>query len=101
MAATAAERQSQEDLYGRAHHVVELIEAVLLRVGRLVVPGSEAIVARGDQRFGVGIRQFIAGQLFQEKSVERLVGIEGANHVVPVAPGVWFGAVTLIAVGLG
>ena len=53
VAAGAAEGQAQEDLGGRVDQVVELVVAVLFRVGRLVVPGAEPVVAGGDQGLGV------------------------------------------------
>ena len=46
VAAGAAERQAEEHLRRRADHVVQLVEAVLLRVGRLVVPGAQAVISR-------------------------------------------------------
>ena len=40
----------------------------------------------------VGVGQFVAGQLFADEAVVRLVGIQGPNHIVAVSPGVWLRA---------
>jgi len=72
VAAGAAHRQPEKRQRRRADHVVELIEAIFLRIGGLIVPRTESIVAGGDQRVGVRIGQLIARELFDDEAIERL-----------------------------
>ena len=101
VAASAAERDSQKRSRGRAENVVELIVAVDVRLGRLIVPCTQAQKCGGDLSGRVGPFDFVAGQLLGQESAVRLIMIEGADDVVAISPGVWFGAVTLVSVGLG
>ena len=43
----------------------------------------------------------IAGKLFRDEPVERLVGVERADHVVAIAPGVIIGEVLVRPIGVG
>ena len=45
--------------------------------------------------------RLVAGELLEDEAVVRLVGVEGADDVVAVAPGVGPRFVELVAVGLG
>jgi hypothetical protein len=101
VAASTAKRQAEKDLAGGGDQVVELIEAVLLGVGRLIVPGSQAEEAAGDERLGAGIGKLIAGQLLEHETIERFVLVEGANHVVAITPDVRLDGVALVAIGFG
>ena len=87
VAARAAERQAEKRLRGGAHDIVELIESIRLRIGRLVVPGAEPIEACGDQCLGIAVRQFVARQLLQNETIVGLVLIERADHVIAITPG--------------
>src|SRR5262249_60292081 len=86
VAAGAAQCQPEKSKRRRADDVVELIEAVLPRIGGLIVPRSEAIIAGGDQRVGIRIRQLIARELFDDEAVERLVIVERFYYIVAIAP---------------
>ncbi len=98
---SAAQRHAHENQRGGVDHVVELIEAIFLRVGRLVVPRAQPREAQADQRVGVGVRQLVAGKLLQKKAVVRLVVVERLDDVIAVAPHARLGRVALIAGGLG
>ena len=55
---------------------VELVEAVEFEVGRFIVPRSETIEACGNDRFCRCIVKLVTGDLFEQKPVERLVGVQ-------------------------
>ena len=76
-------------------------EIGLAAVVRLVVPDAEVVKPRGDQAIIRHRPQFIAGQLLADEAVERFVGVETADHVIAIAPGIRLVAVALVAVGLG
>ncbi len=99
--ASAAERQAQKRLRRRPHNIVQLVEAVLLRVGRLVVPRPEPVETGGNDGFGICVGQFVAGDLFQDETVVRLVGIERIDHPIAILPDIGLGGVALVTVGLG
>ena len=103
VAAGTAQGETQENLGGRVDQVVELIVAVLFRVGRFVIPWSEPVVAGGNQILGrlIAFGQLIAGDLLEDKAFKWFVGIEGPDHVIAIAPCERFGGVALISVGLG
>ncbi len=86
VAAGAAERQPEEDLCRRAHHVIQLVEAVFLRIGRLIVPRSQAVVARSDPCLGRGVGEFVASELFEREAVKRHICVKRTDHVIPVSP---------------
>ena len=101
----AADRQSEKGLADRVDLLVDHIDQQLLLIGRAdhlgphdQEPGRHDVVvplvlgAEGEQ---------IAGQLFGEEPVERLVGVERADHVVAKTPGVVVGEVLVRTVGVG
>ena len=49
----------------------------------------------------IAFRQLVAGELLEQEPIERLVGVESADHVIAIPPGERFGGVALVAVGLG
>ena len=103
---------SQEGRSGGSHDVVEFVVFGLDLVIRLIVVDSHAQEAGGHHRIFPGIPrptvffqqrrgQFIAGDLLADELVVGLVLIEGADHVVPVAPCFAFFSVPLVAIALG
>ncbi len=99
--AGAAERQAEKDLGRGGDDIVELIVAILGGVGGLVVPGTETMEARGDDRVGAGLGQLVAGDLLDKEAVVGFIVVERADDPVAIAPGVGLGRVALESVGLG
>ena len=82
----------------------DVVQAVVIgqqRIGRLVVPQAEAVIAGGDDAIGRHLVQLVAGQLLADELVVRLVGVERANDVVAIPPDERLGIVALEAVRLG
>ncbi len=93
----AADRQPEEGLADRVELLVDHIDQQLIFIRRAdhlgphdEEPGRHDVLvplllgAEGEQ---------IAGQLFGEEPVERLVGVERADHIVAIMPGVVIGEV--------
>ncbi len=76
VAAAAAEREAEERGRGRVGDVVQDLLPPLLQVDRVVFVREVAQEAGGDDRVGVAGEQFVAGELFLDEPVERLVGVE-------------------------
>ncbi len=103
VAARAAERDPQ---HCRAHHVRHLGEHLIAAAGDFLIAGvlaqrSQAVEAGGDQRFVFLGRNLIAGELFGDEAVVRLVIVERADDVVAIAPGVIAVRIVLEAIGFG
>ena len=98
---STAQRDAEERLRRRANDVVELVVTILLEVRRFVVKRAEPMKAGCDHGLGRSIRQFIAGELLDEKSVIRLVGVERVNHVIAISPDARLGGVSFVTVRLG
>ena len=101
VAASTVDRQPQEGLACGGHNVVKPVVAELRPVGRFVIPHAEPVVAGGDQSVVGRVGEFVAGDLFDRELVERLVGIERADQIVAVAPGMGLGTIAFKAVGFG
>ena len=71
VAAGAVHRHAEEDLRRRRDDVVEFVVAGLQRVGRLVVPQAEAVVAGGDDAVGVVAVELVAGELLLDEAGRR------------------------------
>ena len=100
MAAGAIDGQSQKDLARGRDQIIELVVQREFPVGRIVVPYPQTVIACGDQTLGAAVGQFVASQLFPNEPVVGFVGVEGADDVVAVPPGVGLGLVGLVTVGL-
>ena len=72
-----------------------------VRVGGLIIPDAEALVAGGGDGCGIGIGQFIPGNVLKNEAVIGLVLVKGIYHIVPVPPDFGLIAIALIPVGLG
>ena len=74
---------------------------VRVNIARDQVLRTGAKIACGDQGFRAGGGDFVACQLFANKTVVGLVGIEGVDDVVAVAPGMGSFFIQFEAVGVG
>ena len=102
MAACAIHGEAQDAAPDGADHVVEVVEAVvgivLFAIPDLRIAAEEPVAIMrvvGDPV------EFVAGDLFGEEGVVRLVLVERADHVVAVSPGIGAVEVVLEAVGVG
>ena len=100
MATGTADRQAHKDRTRGRDNVVQLIHSCLFVV--CIIDGR-AISAEpgGYQSFRVAWLQFVTRQLFLDEAVIRLVIIEGADDIIPVAPGVRTIHVKLEAAAVG
>ena len=76
--------------------------------GRRWAWSAESVMSGPSRLKPVAIRasriageRLVAGELLEDEAVERLVGVEGADDVVAIAPGVGPRFVELVAVGVG
>ena len=89
VAARAVDRQPQRALANRAENLVQIIEAAL---GVVLFPeqhpGTGPQKTGGNQAVLGPAIHLVAGDLFGQEDVIGLVGVERADHVVAIAPGV-------------
>ena len=102
MTARAGNGNRHEGAGGHVELLVDKVHFELLRVAvveRLGAHGEEA----GGNATGIGglARQQVAGDLFLDKLVERLVRIECVDHVIAIAPRVREGGVAFHAIAFG
>ena len=100
VAAGAAEREPEERRAGRADHFIHFVPRRCILVIGLIVPDTQSIEARGDDRFGSGLVKFVAGQLLGDEPVVGLVGVKRIDDVIAVAPRFRLFRVSFVAVGL-
>ena len=100
-----ADRQSEKGLADRVDLLIDGIDQQLFLIGRAddfgthdKEPGRHDVVV---PLFLGAEREQIAGQLFGEEPVERLVGVKRVNHVIAKTPGVVVGEVFVRTVGVG
>ena len=97
----ALESQAQEDIAGGVGDVGQHGVPLAGGVPVVVLVNAQAQVTGRDLGVGfVGV-QFVAGQLFLHEAVVGLIGVERADHVVPVAPRGGAQVVGLVAIGIG
>ena len=101
VAARAAHGQAKKSQRGGIGNIVERVVAALFLVGTVHHIRAEKIEAGGRERLGVAGPEFVAGDLLADKTVVRLIVIEGANNVVPVTPRMRAYGIVLKAIGLG
>ena len=84
-------------------HLEQDLLAVDLGIGVAAddVAGAGAEEAGGDERVVVAREEFVAGDLLEKEAVVGLVGLEGLDDVVAVAPGLRAFGVEFVAVGVG
>ena len=91
----AGKRQTEERLGGgvdQVGHQLIMPFAVLPENGTRGIVGTEAQVTGGDELIDLGLvprrvrrgRQLVAGELFTDERVERLVVVESTHHVIPI-----------------
>ena len=100
MAARAANGESEERGRGHPENVIELVIAIDVRIGGLVVPATQTQERRGDLGLRIGAFDLVAGKVFGQEAVERLVVVERVDDVVAVAPGVRLRPVSFVAIRL-
>ncbi len=101
VATSTTNRETKKDLSGRAEDVVKVLETRLLDVNRFILPDPQPIIPGGNLAIGGHRVQFIPGKLLGRKTVERLVTVEGPDHIITVSPDMRLRPVTFVAVGLG
>ena len=96
MTAGAAEVEAEERLGCGGHLFVDDVHAQRVGIGAVCEPWTDGEKAGSGKQGQVGLlvfgvlpggripRKEIAGQLLEDKSVEGLVGIERAHHVIAV-----------------
>src|SRR6185312_13778772 len=89
VAARALDREAEQAAAGRRDQIVEVLVAAF-RVVLLAERDarSRAQEAGRDERLVAPGLELVAGELFLEELVVRLVLVERANHVVAIAPSV-------------
>ena len=108
MTASTLDREAGEGIEDGADHVVPVEVpcdlAVEFRFGHLgvadVVPGACRQEAGCHNTVDSGGEQYVAGNLLQDEAVEWFVGIECANHVISIRPGVGTQFVLVVSVGV-
>ena len=101
VAAGAVDGQSEEDLPGRRHDVIERVVPRLFAVARLVVPDPQPVEPGRNPGVVVAVGQLVSGQLLANEAVERLVVVQRADNIVAIAPGIGLWVIPLVAIGLG
>ena len=99
MTACAADGQAEKRFPGSAQDVVKFIPDGQCFVVRFIIPDTDPVESRGDDRVERHVRQFITSQLLEDETVVRFVLVECSNDVVTVPPGIRFPIVTFVAVG--
>src|SRR5437899_7805618 len=73
--------------------VRDVVEILLPRDGgdghSGVLPRSHPQKSNGDRHLRVVSVKLIAGELLDDEAIERLIGVEAANDVIAIAPGIW------------
>lgn len=103
VAAGAADGEAHEGGGDAVGHLHEIFLAVLFFVDVAAddMAGAGAEEAGGDEGVGVLGVEFVAGELFADETVVALVGVEGADQVIAIAPGVGALGVEFKAIGVG
>ena len=108
VAAGAGDRESEEGLRDDVDLVIDVADLLIDRVDRLVAVFDHAEVAGAYGRLielfrfveARGLQQ-VASELFADELVVGDVGIEGADEVIAVAPGLRDGRIAFAAVRVG
>ena len=97
----AFEGGAKPDGTGGVDAVDDLIDAAFFGLStRFDVGGGAAMKAGGDDLLGRGVRQQVAGDLFEGELIEGHVGIERVHHPIPPGPD-FAEVIALKAVGVG
>ena len=97
MALCAFHGDPEERFRGGIHDVDQNVVTLNLFVELVAAVASRGEKAGGDDVL-VLKRQFVAGDLFQQETIERLVGLETADDVIAVPPGMRPVAIVLVPV---
>ena len=103
VAAGALHGKPQEDLPHAGGHFAQdfLAGLFLVLVAADDMARPRAVEAGGDEGFDIVRKQLVAGKLFLDEAVVRLVRVERTDDVIAVTPGMFPVAVALEAVGVG
>ena len=101
VAAGAADAQPEEDLARDVGDVVEDVGPLPAHVALVVFVGAQPEVAGRDPQLGIVGIELVAGELLGQEAVVGFVGVEGADDIVAVTPGVGAEGILAIAVRLG
>ena len=103
VATRAPERDTHDSGAYHVGHLGELFVAAARDrlIPRIAAHGTEAVEAGRDEGLVFAGGDLIAGQLFLNKTIVRLIVVEGTNHVIAVAPGIGTEIVVLETLGLG
>ena len=97
VATRASDRESEDGLRDGVDLLVGEIERELARIAFVEIERAERQEAGGDEllrAFAIVLRRKqIAGDLFADELIVRLVGVQRPDHVIAIAPGVWHGGV--------
>ncbi|NDH07276.1 hypothetical protein EBX93_15400 [bacterium] len=82
--------------------IVQFISPVLsgFKWVDFILPGSQRMKTCRNHGFKCWLREFIASQLFEYKSIVGFIVVEGSNHIIAVFPDAGFCGVPLISVGI-
>src|SRR5204863_5583416 len=75
VAAGTVDGQAEKRLAGRGENVVQAVVIGEQRIGRLVVPQTEAVIAGRDDGVGGDLIQLVAGELLADELIVGLVGV--------------------------
>ena len=85
----ALERSAKEDGAGGVHAINDLVHAIFLRMhAGLHVAGGRAMETGGDTLRDGGVRQKVAGDLLDDKLVERHARVQRVDDPITVGPAV-------------
>ena len=92
VATCAADCQAEEPARSGIDLIIDDLEFGVLRAGLVESFGADGEEAGGDQKLVpfrlILVREEIAGDLFMDEAIIRLIGVEGIDHVVAIFPGV-------------
>jgi len=109
VASGAAERESEEGRADGDHDVVGIIELGGFGIIGFIVPNMHSIEACGDDRIspllGMGFEgpalnlgPFVPCELFENKPIVGFVMMESIDHVIAIAPRIWFQSIPFVAI---
>ena len=101
VAAGAAIGEAEESRSHRIRDIVQNFLAALHQIASIALVGIVAIKTGRDPSPGIVREKLIAGDLFLNKTVVRLIFVERSNHVIAITPGVRTGFIGFETVALG
>ena len=90
---------TQKDLPRGTDDIIQVIKFREGTVGRFIIPDAEALISGGGDGCGIGIGQFIPGNVLKNEAVIGLILVKGIYHIVPVPPDFRLIPIAFIPVG--